>query len=237
MRGTMTLNNTASGTASPGRTGRGCISPHGVKASLLCGAALCVATIAQPVRADVLEVGVGGAVMIRASDTGVMEIPDSDAAGGIENAPDVPIAALTTIDPPIVPAAYRTSLVQAATMARLSPTLLAALVWQESRWRPTALSPKGARGLTQLMPGTARALAVDPSDAVANLSGGARYLRSLLDRFDGDVERALAAYNAGPGRVLRSGGLPAIAETRAYVSSIIDRLDIGSAPALGGITP
>ncbi|QXQ08619.1 lytic transglycosylase domain-containing protein [Sphingosinicellaceae bacterium] len=145
--------------------------------------------------------------------------------------PDIPDAALTTVDAPVVPIAFRSSLSQAAERARVSPNLLAALVWQESRWHAAAVSPKGARGLTQLMPGTAHALAVDPGDAAANLAGGARYLRTMLDLFDGNVERALAAYNAGPGRVLRTTGLPAIAETRAYVTSIIDRLDTTSAPS------
>jgi soluble lytic murein transglycosylase-like protein len=71
------------------------------------------------------------------------------------------------------------------------------------------------------MPATARDLGVNPADPAANLNGGARYLRQLLDQFDGDVERALAAYNAGPGRVRSSGGVPAIAETRNYVASIV----------------
>jgi len=102
--------------------------------------------------------------------------------------------------------------------------LLGALVWQESRWHPHAVSRKGAIGLTQLMPGTARELGVDPTDPLANLIGGARYLRQLLDQFDGDVEKALAAYNAGPGRVRSAGGVPAIAETRNYVASIVRRI-------------
>jgi soluble lytic murein transglycosylase-like protein len=79
-------------------------------------------------------------------------------------------------------------------------------------------------GLTQLMPATARALGVDPRDPVANLEGGARYLRLMLDRFGGDVVKALAAYNAGPERVERAGGVPAIRETREYVAAIMARL-------------
>jgi len=79
-------------------------------------------------------------------------------------------------------------------------------------------------GLAQLMPGTARYLGVNPADPAANLIGGARYLRELLDQFDGDVEKALAAYNAGPARVRSAGGVPAIAETRAYVASIVRRI-------------
>jgi soluble lytic murein transglycosylase-like protein len=113
---------------------------------------------------------------------------------------------------------------QAAAAANISPTLLAALVWQESRWNPQAVSPKGAMGLAQLMPATARYLGVNPADPVANLHGGARYLRQLLDQFDGNVEKALAAYNAGPGRVRSAGGIPAIAETRNYVTSIVRRI-------------
>jgi soluble lytic murein transglycosylase-like protein len=97
-------------------------------------------------------------------------------------------------------------------------------VWQESRWNPQALSPKGAMGLAQLMPATARELGVDPRDPVANLMGGARYLRRMLDIFGGDVEKALAGYNAGPGRVRRANGVPAIAETQAYVRSIVQRV-------------
>jgi soluble lytic murein transglycosylase-like protein len=106
----------------------------------------------------------------------------------------------------------------------ISPSLLEAVVWQESRWNTGAISPVGARGLAQLMPGTARQLGVDPHDPNANLEGGARYLRLQLDAFEGDLEKALAAYNAGPARVARAGGIPAIRETQHYVSSILARL-------------
>ena len=112
---------------------------------------------------------------------------------------------VTTVGNVPVPGRFSGPLTQAATVAGISPTLLAALVWQESRWNPSAVSVKGAQGLTQLMPATARELGVDPRDPIANLHGGARYLRSMLDSFDGNVEMALAAYNAGPGRVRRGG--------------------------------
>jgi soluble lytic murein transglycosylase-like protein len=74
------------------------------------------------------------------------------------------------------------------------------------------------------MPGTARQMGVNPNDPHANLEGGARYLRMQLDAFDGDVEKALAAYNAGPGRVQAAGGIPRIRETQNYVASIMARL-------------
>jgi soluble lytic murein transglycosylase-like protein len=100
----------------------------------------------------------------------------------------------------------------------LDPALLAGLVKQESGFNPNAVSPAGARGLTQLMPGTAAGLGVtDPLDPVQALEGGAKYLREQLDRFGGDVTRALAAYNAGPGAVQRYGGVPPYAETQNYV--------------------
>jgi soluble lytic murein transglycosylase-like protein len=106
----------------------------------------------------------------------------------------------------------------------ISPALLEAVVWQESRWRLTATSAAGAHGLAQLMPGTARDLGVDIRDPSANLDGGARYLRMQLDTFGGDVEKALAAYNAGPARVGRAGGVPNIPETKAYVAAIMARM-------------
>ena len=122
------------------------------------------------------------------------------------------------------PSAWSARIAQLAAKYDLSPALLEAVVWQESRWRPDAVSPVGARGLAQLMPGTARQLGVDPDDPHANLEGGARYLRQQLDTFGGNLEKALAAYNAGPGRVLQAGGVPAIRETQQYVAAIIGRL-------------
>ena len=112
----------------------------------------------------------------------------------------------------------------AAARYGLDPNLLTALVWTESAFRPDAVSPAGAIGLGQLMPGTARELGVNPHDPEANLEGGARYLRQQLDTFGGNLEKALAAYNAGPGRVRQAGGVPAIRETQLYVAAIIGRL-------------
>ncbi len=97
--------------------------------------------------------------------------------------------------------------------------LFDAMIIHESRYRPDAVSLKNAFGLTQLMPGTAAALGVNRYSIEGNLRGGARYLRQQLDRF-GQYHLALAAYNAGPGRV-REGRMPAIAETRAYVDNVL----------------
>jgi soluble lytic murein transglycosylase-like protein len=80
------------------------------------------------------------------------------------------------------------------------------------------------------MPGTADYLGVNADDPFQNLEGGARYLREQLDRFDGDLEKALAAYNAGPGRVIRAGGIPNIRETRLYLAAIMGRLANHSRP-------
>ncbi|MGV8951584.1 MAG: lytic transglycosylase domain-containing protein [Cypionkella sp.] len=95
------------------------------------------------------------------------------------------------------------------------------LVQRESGWNQNVVSSKGATGLTQLMPGTARHLGVDINDADANLDGGARYLRMMFDRF-GSWRLALAAYNAGPGMVEKHGGIPPFAETESYVKAILE---------------
>jgi soluble lytic murein transglycosylase-like protein len=101
----------------------------------------------------------------------------------------------------------------------LDPHFFEALVWAESRFCVDALSSAGAIGLTQITPGTAAGLGVDPSDPLEALWGGAKYLRDQYLRF-GDWTLALAAYNAGPGRVIEYGGVPPFAETHAYVERI-----------------
>ncbi|ETD81235.1 lytic transglycosylase domain-containing protein [Rhodobacter capsulatus] len=93
------------------------------------------------------------------------------------------------------------------------------LVQQESGWNPGAVSPKGATGLAQLMPGTAQLLGVDATDPIENLDGGARYLRMMYDRF-GDWRLALAAYNAGPEAVDKADGVPNYEETTNYVKVV-----------------
>ncbi len=104
----------------------------------------------------------------------------------------------------------------------LDPALLAAIVKAESGFDSRAVSSAGAKGLMQLMDGTAAALGVrDPFDPVQNLDGGARYFRDLLHRFSGDVRLALAAYNAGPNAVREAGGVPPYAETQRFVEAVM----------------
>lgn len=123
--------------------------------------------------------------------------------------------------------------------------LLQALIWQESRFSIGARSPVGAFGLTQIMPGTASDLGINPEyydSPYLQVTGGARYLAAQLATFDGNIINALAAYNAGPGRVFEYGGVPPFKETRHYVTVIPERYNlylarIGGIEALGTIDP
>lgn len=100
--------------------------------------------------------------------------------------------------------------------------LVIAVSRAESAFRSDVSSPAGAHGLMQLMPATARGLGVnDTSDPWQNLAGGTKYLRQLMDRFDGDVEKVIAGYNAGPNAVKKYGGIPPYAETRTYVARVL----------------
>ena len=130
----------------------------------------------------------------------------------------------------LAPTESRGIVTAAADAAELSPSLIDAVAWRESRSRPRVISPAGAIGEMQLMPATARALGVDPFDTSQNYRGGAAYLKSLMVRYDGDLVRALAAYNAGPGAVDRYGGMPPFKETRTYVADILDHLSATIAP-------
>ena len=183
-----------------------------------------------PAHADVMEVGPERAVWVVGDLAGVViygEAPEQEDAAiselGTMAVPEAVVANITS-NAALVPATYAAKISELSRRFDLSPSLLEAVVWQESRWRANSVSHAGARGLAQLMPGTARDLGVDPDDPMENLEGGARYLREQIDRFDGDLEKALAAYNAGPGRVLRAGGVPNIYETKHYVAAIMGRL-------------
>lgn len=188
-----------------------------------------LATLATgPAGAHVIEIDAKGISHTRTA-SGLVEWVSSAPTDAPIDITALPSAALTPRESIIAPPAFTRSLVRAAALAGISPSLLEAVIWQESRWRPDAISPKGAMGLGQLMPGTARNLGVDPRDPEANLIGAARYLRGQIDRFDGNLELALAAYNAGPGRVAQARAIPNISKTRNYVAAITARLNIAGA--------
>lgn len=195
------------------------------------------AGLAAQAQADVLELGADGARWVAGPLAGAAAVPDTAAnvPGPLEQVEGLVLPDHAIADPARhaagIPTRYAPKIAELAARFDLSPSLLEALVWQESRWRENAVSPVGARGLAQLMPGTARYLGVDSGDPFQNLEGGARYLREQLDRFDGNLEKALAAYNAGPGRVERAGGIPNIRETKQYVAAIMGRLANHSRPA------
>ena len=171
-----------------------------------------LAVSATPARAEVMEVGSDGWHWVTGPATRPAAAPAAMPGDDLQSA---------------VPPQWRAIVARLSERYDLSPAIIEALVWQESRWHPQALSHAGARGLAQLMPGTARQLGANPNDPESNIEGGARYLRQLLDGFGGDLERALAAYNAGPERVVRADGVPHIAETQHYVTAIFARLSSG----------
>lgn len=118
---------------------------------------------------------------------------------------------------------YNSSIKRAAKKYRLDHRLISAVVQVESQFNPMALSRTGAMGLMQLMPSTAKQLGVEnPYNPEQNIEGGAKYLRYLVERFNGDVTLALAAYNSGPLNVEKYGKVPPFAETKRYVSKIYD---------------
>jgi soluble lytic murein transglycosylase-like protein len=120
------------------------------------------------------------------------------------------------------PAEYDQIISTYATKYGVNPSLVKAVIHAESGYNPNAVSRKGASGLMQLMPGTARSLKVSNSfDPKDNVEGGVKYLRFLLDTFRGDVSLAVAAYNAGLNKVARYGGIPPYNETRTYVNKVL----------------
>ena len=178
----------------------------------LCGWAGC------PAMGQVMAIGSDGSTAIYkgpvvTSLEGVHPIP-----GGLLPPPTQSVN--TVNDPLSVVAAIQNS----ASRHQLSQALVSAVAWQESRMRQDAVSPKGARGVMQLMPATASGLKVNPDDLYANVDGGATYLAQMLDRFHGDLVKTLAAYNAGPEAVERYHGVPPYPETQAYVSAVMNRL-------------
>jgi len=168
--------------------------------------------------------------------SGTLEIPRSSVAS-IETveavAPSAPAADAPTPTqpsalPPPAPKSTREHLHDAAEMTGLPPEILLSIAKIESAFQTNAVSPKGAIGVMQLMPGTARALNVNPHDPKENIEGGARLLRELLIKYQNypdQVYRALSAYNAGPGAVQKYNGIPPYRETQAYVEKVLTEYD------------
>jgi soluble lytic murein transglycosylase-like protein len=133
---------------------------------------------------------------------------DAQAAAAMERCP--------------IPRTFRRAFATASRETGIPLAVLTAVAYEESEMNPNARSRKGAVGLLQLMPGTARDLRADARDPTENVRAGAAYLAQMLTRFDGDLGVALAAYNAGPAAVERAGGAPSL-ETLAYVANVNDR--------------
>jgi Transglycosylase SLT domain len=160
--------------------------------------------------------------------TGYMEIPSSQI-DRFEPGQQTPIAVSASVPATgsgsVVPVkdGVKNLISSAAARHQIDPDFVASVVKAESGFNPAAVSSKGASGLMQLMPQTAAQLGVgDIFDPAANVEGGTKYLRQLLDRYEGDAAKALAAYNAGPQRVDQYGGVPPYRETVDYVARIID---------------
>jgi soluble lytic murein transglycosylase-like protein len=162
---------------------------------------------------------------------GVTEVPVSLVSGFEEEEVVAPQPAAAAQEPVMAPATESTPpasrdpkamVREAARRSGLPPEFVESVALVESGFRPDAVSPKGALGVMQLMPETAKTLGADPRDPAQNIDAGTRLLRDLLVKYDGDVVKALAAYNAGEGAVDRYQGLPPYNETRWYVKRVID---------------
>lgn len=175
--------------------------------------------LTAPAAAQVLEIQADGAVVRYA---GPAVYTDEGARA---------LAPQTGAPPRATPEAVAHAIQESAARHAVAAPLVEAVAWQESHFNQAAVSPKGAVGVMQLMPGTARTLGVDASTLTGNIDGGVAYLSQMLKRFEGDLPRALAAYNAGPEAVNRYGGVPPYAETQAYVRAILGRLAIAGAGA------
>jgi soluble lytic murein transglycosylase-like protein len=154
---------------------------------------------------------------------GVIEVPltSVESFEAEEYVAPTPVAAAAPVPPSPKSTDPKTLLHEAAVRNSLPPAFVASVAKAESAMKQSAVSPKGAIGVMQLMPATAKALDADPHDTEQNIDAGTRLLHDLLVKYDGDVVKALAAYNAGPGAVSRYNGLPPYRETQDYVNKVI----------------
>jgi soluble lytic murein transglycosylase-like protein len=170
----------------------------------------------------------GQTVVLYTHDGGVTELPAAlvESFDAEDVAEEFTAPATSAVLPPKPEPALpvrdsRTLLHDAAVRTGLPPALVESVARIESNLRPEAVSPKGALGVMQLMPATAKSLEADPKDPFQNIDAGARLLRELLLKYDGDVVKALSAYNAGESAVDRYGGMPPYRETQDYVDKVI----------------
>ena len=220
-------------------------------ATLLC--AVAVVLLARPATASELAIlrngfsirhehrlvmGTNTRLFLAADDSSFTDVPTAEITGyekdltlPVPLPPQVPAdshVSTTSLSVNSTPALPLNQVVDSASAAyHLDPDLVNSVIHAESGFNSRAVSPKGARGLMQLMPGTANQLGVnDAFDPQANVTGGSRYLRELLERYNFDLVKALAAYNAGPQRVEQYRGVPPFRETRAYVARIVHEYNL-----------
>jgi hypothetical protein len=171
----------------------------------------------------------------RVVDDEVLPEPEKSAARLERSAGDFPVAFVEGQERPV--AAYGDVIFAAAKKHGVNPELVVAVIKAESAFDPRAVSRKGARGLMQLMPATGRRYGVTPSELFKperNIDAGVRYLAFLAKKFDGDLPKILAGYNAGEGSVERFGGIPPYRETQGYVKRILKNLGLQTVAALVG---
>lgn len=155
---------------------------------------------------------------------GMIEVPATSVSSFEDEeyvAPPPAPAVAAAVAPAPKPTDPKTLVHDAAVRNSLPPAFVASVAKAESAMKQNAISPKGAIGVMQLMPATAKALEADPHDTEQNIDAGTRLLKELLIKYDGDVVKALAAYNAGPGAVAKYNGLPPYRETQDYVYKVI----------------
>ena len=201
-----------------------------------------VAVLTTGARLPAERVERDGSKVILYSGGGRIEI-DAAMIVAVEHLPEPEPAPAPPAPPPTRAKPARELITEAAERHGLPPEIVHALVMTESAYNEKAVSPKGAIGLMQLMPGTARALQADPHDVAQNIDAGTRLLRDLLLKYqheDRPVSRALAAYNAGPGAVAKYNGIPPYRETVNYIDKVLERywrLVRAKANHLEGTTP